>query len=417
MRSRLVAGSALMVTAIASSVAAQQATPRYYDVREADAREADNAPQIKLWLDETTYRHGDRITPYFDTERGAYVTVVRVTTDGELTVLYPRRPKDQEPFERSQLVSNRVPFDTFGGRFAVNESDGTGFVFAIASFDKFNFSYFTQAGAWNWGRLAYEGGIGNPFEIVRRFVDRTLGESADFSMDYASYLVIAGARSRYSTRYAYNDYNDYLDYCLNAFGYRYTLYCRNGYSGYYGPIIVSQPGNPAPNTPSSGGHFAGKRIKPVTGDPMVGGAPSGPETRAEGRLPVYNPAEAAAEAARRERMRRDMTPRDRTPSQVETAPVYRSMPVAQPQRAEPAPRAEPIPQQFDRPVIRAEPRVEPQRFEPPMVQRAEPRMEQRPEPVAPARVEVRNEPPPPAPAPVVQPTSRTTATSVTKDQD
>jgi hypothetical protein len=406
MRIGLVAASAVIVTAIASSLPAQQASPRYYDVREAD-----NAPQIDLWLDQVTYRYGDRITPYFDTEPGAYVTVIRVTSDGQLTVLYPRRPKDQEPYQRSQLVNNRVPFSTYDGRFNVNESDGIGFVFAVASYHKFNFSYFTQAGAWNWGRLAYEGGIGDPFEIVRRFVDRTLGDNADFAMDYVSYRAVDyGTRSRYSTRYAYNDYNDYYDSCLSAFGFRYTSYCRNAYPGYYGPIIVSQPGNPTPNTPSSSRNLAGKRIKPVTGDPVVGGAPDGPQPQTEGRLPTYDPAEASAEAAQRARLRRDATPRDRTPSQVEV-PVYRSMPVAPPQRAEPAPRAEPTPRQFERqPVIRAEPRVEQQRAEPRIEQRAEPS----PMPVAPARVEVRNEP---QPAPMPQSTPRTTATPATKDQN
>jgi hypothetical protein len=421
-----------MLTAIASSLPAQQATPRYYDVRE-DSREADNAPQIDLWLDQVSYRYGDRITPYFDTEPGAYVTVVRVTTDGQLTVLYPRRPREQEPYEPAQLINNRVPYTTFDGRFNVNESDGIGFVFAVASYNKFNYAYFSQGGGWNIGRLAYEGGVGDPFEILRRFVDRTLGEGADFSMDYVSYRVTDnGARTRYSTRYAYNDYNDYYDSCLSAFGWRYTSYCRNAYPGYYGPYIVSQPGNPTPNTPSTGRNLKGKKLKPVTGDPIVAGAPEGPQVQTEGRLPTRNPGEAAAEASQRARMRRELTPRDRTPSQVETPPVYRAMPVEQPQRAEPAqrpepaPRSDPEPRQFQPPVVRAEPRVEPQRYEPPPPPRVEPqryeppapRVEvQRYEPPPPPRVEVRNDPPPPAPqpAPVAQPAPRPTATPATKD--
>lgn len=412
MRIGLVAASAVMLTAIASYLPAQQASPRYYDVRQ-DVREADNAPQIDLWLGQVDYRNGERITPFFQTDPGAYVTVLRVTSDGALTVLYPRRPKDQEPYEPGQLVSNRVPYSSFDGRFDVNESYGVGFVFAVASYSKFNYSYFTQAGAWNWGRLAYEGGIGDPFEILRRFIDRTLGEDGDFSMDYVSYRVTDfGYRTRYSTRYVYNSYNDLYNSCLSAFGTYYSPYCYNQYPGYYGPIIVTQPGTPSPR-PSSGRNLAGKRIKPVTGDPFVSGAPEGPQPKTEGRLPTYDPAEAAAEASQRARMRRDATPRDRDPSQVETVPVYRSMPVAPPQRAEPAPRPEP--QQFERqPIMRAEPRVEQPRPEPRPEPRIEQRVEPRPMPVAPARVEVRNEPP--APAPVQQSTPRTTATPATKDQ-
>ncbi|HUQ47853.1 MAG TPA: DUF4384 domain-containing protein [Gemmatimonadaceae bacterium] len=406
MRIGLVAASAVMVTAIASSLPAQQS--RVYSPQGSD-----NAPQVDLWLDQISYRPGDRIYPHFVSDRGAYVTVVRVTSDGQLAVLYPRRPQEQVRYFEGQLVDDRVP-PSFSNDylFEVNESRGIGFVFAIASFDKFDYSYFTSGGTWSRARLANDGRYGDPFEIVHRFVERTLGNNSEFSLDYVSYDVQRdGIRSRYASRYRYDSYDDFYNSCYSAFGNHYSSYCRNAYPGYFGPLIVSQPGTGTPSTPntSTGRNLAGKRIKPVTGDPLVEGAPTGPQVQTEGRIPTANPAEAAALASERARMRRDATPTDRSPTQVDV-PVYRGgSQTAAPQRTEPIQRADPTPRpQMERPVMRAEPRVEQPRMEPQRVER--------PQPATPPRVEVRNEPMPAA-APVQQPTARTTATPAQKDQD
>lgn len=405
MRIGLVAASAAMLAALGSVLPAQQS--RVYSPQQSD-----NAPQIDLWLDQISYRPGDRIAPHFVTEPGAYVTIVRVTSDGQLAVLYPARPWEQKAYHTNQLVNDRVPlYLSNENRFQVAESRGTGFVFAVASFNKFDYSYYTSGGTWSVARLANDSRYGDPFEIVRRFVDRTLTGTSDYSLDYVSYDVLQnGPRSRYASRYAYSTYDDYYDSCMSAFGLRYSSYCYNAYPGYYPPIIVSQPGSPTPYVPSSGRNLAGKLIKPVTGDPVVEGAPSGPQVITEGRLPMIDPAEAAAEASQRARMRRDATPMDRAPTQVDATPVYRGNPqTAFPQRAEPTQR----PWIDSQPMIRSEPRVEPPRVEQQRVeqQRAEPR----PQPLPSPRVEVRNEPTPPPPAPVQQSTPRTTAAPATKD--
>jgi len=396
MRIVVATASAALLAALASPVVAQTVQPRIYDVRQAD-----NAPQVDLWLDQVNYRAGDRIAPHFVTEPGSYVTIVRINSDGQLRVLYPQRPRDQKPFQKSQLVNDRVPYYSGDSRFEVFESQGMGFVFAIASYDRFDYSYFTQGGEWSIARLANDGRYGDPFEIVRRFVDRTLS-SSDYSMDYVSYEVYnSGARSRYASRYGYHSFDDYYDDCVSAFGFRYTSYCRSAYPGYYGPIIVSQPQTPNPNVPS-GPNYAGKHIRPVTGDPMAHGAPQAPQPSTEGRLPASNASEEAALAAHRDRLLRQVTPRDRSGTTVDTRPMDNAPRIyTAPPRSEPTQRSEPMERQPDRqPVMRAEPRVEQQRAEPPHAQ-----------PVAQPRVEVRNEPRPqpvqhsepaskPAPAPV-----------------
>ncbi|MEO5904652.1 MAG: DUF4384 domain-containing protein [Gemmatimonadaceae bacterium] len=397
MRIGLVSASAVLFASMASTLPAQT-SPRVYSPRESD-----NAPQVDLWLDQVSYRPGDRIVPHFVTEPGAYVTIVRINSDGQLRILYPQRPRDQRPFQKAQLINDRVPYYSGDSRFEVFESQGMGFVFAIASYDKFDYSYFTQSGQWSIARLANDGRYGDPFEIVRRFVDRTLSNS-DYSMDYVSYEVYnSGARSGYASRYRYNTFDDYYDDCVSAFGLRYTYYCRSAYSGYYPSIIVTQPRTPNPNVPP-GGNYAGKRVRPVTGDPIVDG-PREIQPTTEGRLPANDAAEAAALAAHRDRLVRQVTPRDRSISTVDSRPMDNAP------RVFTAPvRTEPVQREPDRaPMMRPEPRVEQPRVE---QQRAEPR----PQPAAQPRVEVRNEPRA-VPVQRSEPAPRTTAAPAEKDHD
>jgi hypothetical protein len=382
MRKGLLTVSGLLVAAMASALPAQTASPRVYTPRESES-----APQIDLWLDQVSYNVGDRIAPHFQSESGAYVTILRVTSDGEVRVLYPQRPNDQRPYEKAQLVNDRVPYNSIDRRFEVYESEGMGFVFAIASYSKFDYSYFASGNDWSINHLASVR-YGDPFEIVRRFADRTLGDRSDFAMDYVSYQVYNDApRSRYASRYNYNTYDDYYDSCLSAFGYGYSLYCQPFYQDY--PIIIaSAPRTPRKNNPTER-HYAGKHIHPRVGDPILHGAPAEPQPTAEGRLPNND---AAAEA-RRERLLKSASPRDRGAPGADTRPLDAAPRIyTEPTRNIPdRPRSEP--QRVTPPPRQSEPRSEPPRME----------MPQRMQPVQSApRVEVIRPAPPPAPSPRVE---------------
>ncbi|MGH9418555.1 MAG: DUF4384 domain-containing protein [Thermoanaerobaculia bacterium] len=397
MRTGLLTASGLLLAAMAAALPAQTSSPRAYTPRESD-----NAPQIDLWLDQVSYNVGDRIAPHFQSESGAYVTIVRVTSDGEVRVLYPQRPRDQRSYERAQLVNDRVPYSSIDRRFEVYESEGMGFVFAIASYSKFDYSYFAAGSDWSINRLASIR-YGDPFEIVRRFADRTLGDKSDFSMDYVSYQVYNDAApSRYATRYDYNTYDDYYDSCLSAFGYGYSLYCQPFYQDY--PIIITSR-TPRSHSPT-GRHYAGKHVHPRIGDPILHGAPSEAQPVAEGRFPNHGSSDDAA-AARRERLLKSAAPRDRGAPGADTRPldaaprIYTSPTRTIPDRPRNEPQRAAPPQRQD------VPRSEPQRIEiPQRMQPAAPRVEVvRPAP-PPPRVEVRNEParvevvrPAPAPSP------------------
>ena len=375
--------------------------------------ESDFAPPIDLWLDQDTYDRGAHMRPYFSTEPGAYVVVVRVTTGGELRVMYPVRPGAQKPYSIGQYAHDRIP-NSDDPSLNLYESTGNGLVFAIASYKAFDFSYFRQGNSWSTARLASFGRYGDPFQVVRAFVDKILPQNADYSLDYEVYEVYArGTRSAYGSsiyggRYGYASLSDYHDACLTAFGVRHSYYCQSYRGGYYGPIIVA---NPRPNAPA--GHPVarpgGKKMKnprPVTPDPIVTSVPPRPEP-AEGRQAGTDAADRAAREYY-ERKRREADSRSARSEPAMSAPqsrpqpltnepvIYRSYP--RPERPQSQPQGQPQSQGQYQP--RSEPRSEsrPQASQP---VRAEPR------PVTPARVEVRNEPrterpreaPRPAPAP------------------
>ena len=350
--------------------AGAQSNPRVYtpDPQASEEAYAD-VPRVDIWLEGYSYRYGEIISPRIVTEPGAYITIVRVTSDGELRVLYPGRPGFQQRYRDGQFANDRVP-ETSDGSFYLRESGGTGFIFAIASFNRFDYSYYSSpSGFWSTARLASASRFGNPFEIMRSFAEETVGGDGEYAVDYEMYDVDGRQyRSRYATRYAGYSYNDYLESCLNAFGavlLELLLVPK---------LLWWRPAHHRQQSASPGSAWTGKADASEASRPRSGSAArSTSAAAAEGRMPVNNPAEEAA-MARREQMLRTARPRvggDADGSSQQSAPrIYR--PAPDPMISRPAPRND-------------APRAEPRRADPP--------------PQQPARVEVRNEPPRAAPPP------------------
>jgi len=396
---RVIAGSTALLAGLATFAGAQsfdRARPYDQQVQTSEA------PAVDLWLDQLDFSFGERIRPFFASEANAYVTIVRVTTDGELRILYPRRPSDQRSLPNGTLANDQVPSGDDRG-FRLYESSGTGFVFAIASYQRFDFRYFTSGSQWSIARLA-SSRYGDPFAIVDQFITRTLGTRAEFSLDYMSYQVAGRsyARSRYASNFRSYTLYDYYERCLSSFSLRSSYYCNqddgyyDSYAGYYGryrgPIVISRP--TTPRNPAATPR-AGMRPRPLTPDPMVPASPL--PSAAEGRLGTSD--DRREDAAMRAAARREHDMRRERPS-IRTAPRDENYP---------APRVD-APRVDGPRVIDREPRIEPRaqpRFEPPVQSNAEPRVESRPEPRAEPQVERRSEPrvesqPAPAPAPAPQ---------------
>lgn len=374
---------AFVLIAAWASVSAAQIT----DENRAGTVAMGFAPPIDLWLDQVSYDRGARMRPHFSTEPGAYVVIVRVTADGELRVMYPGRPGSQRPYELGQFTDDRMPYsDDPAG--SLHESSGRGFVFAIASYQRFDFSGFRQGNYWNTARLATFGRYADPFQSVRSFVDEILPVTAEYSLDYEVYEVYSRgvnsvyASSLYGGRYGYYSLNDYHDACLSAFGIRQSYHCRSYRGGYYGPIIVGNPRSP--NSPRPAGPKM-KQPRPVSPHPIVPKSPIAPE----GRQADRDVAEARERSERNQRALRRVSPGverrsepvvanprvDRNPraeSQPRGPVIHRSEPRSAPQ-SQPRTDSRPVGSQVQRAEprapVRSEPRAEPR----PQVERSQPR--------------------------------------------
>ena len=351
--------SALIAASAAASLAGAQANPKVYSPQfDNSPVNGNDVPQVEVWLDERSLHFGDIVRPSVATDPEAYLTVIRVTTDGQLRVLYPQYPNQQVKYQPGQFASDRLPVTTTEA-FSIRESNGTGFIFAIASYYRFNYRYYTAGARWSTARLSSAGRFGSPFQIVRSFVEEITEGSDAYSMDYVMYDTDAsGYRSRYATRHRGYAFDDYYDLCLDAFAVSYYNYCR-GYAAYGNPYIVvgtpRYPGNPAPRK--------SMKVKPLIHDPVLPHAPREPQP-VEGRQAI--PDRDRFEAARQRRLRDNDAGRPRSPENVPMTErerpsqprVYRPDPDAQRAR----PRPEPM---IAAPQPRPEPRVEQRRADPP----------------------------------------------------
>src|SRR5688572_30530103 len=391
-QNRLVVAAASLLV-LASSAHAQRVDgtrPRSTD------RNYGRAPEVEVWIDRYVFRSGERIRTYFETEPGAYVTILRVTTTGNVSILYPRRPTAQRPY-RNDLVNDEIPF---GGRreFYLNEPDGLGYVFAVASFEPFDYRAFNSGGQWTTTRLAGFG-YGDPYRAVNTFVSRTLSERADYSTDYIQYQVIEGNRYdryAYGSGYGYGSayggglYQDQYHSCLRYYGLQAISYCRSyagsGIGG-FPYIVVRPPQTPAPTTPTRTARRP-KMAPPgrVIPDPGVAADAANSD---KGSFSKYSGARERAASPRVidntdnlrvERRQKPQPVRDDPAPYVIAQPRHEPAPV-QRYEAPRAPRLEPqAVQRYEPPAVQ---RYEPpavQRYEPPPVQRHEtPRVEQRQE--------------------------------------
>lgn len=380
------------------------------------------APEVEVWIDRYVFRSGERIRTFFESEPGAYVTILRITTLGDVTILYPRRPTAQRAY-RDELINDEIP--AAGRReFYLNEPEGVGFVFAIASFEPFDYRGFTSGGQWSTMRLA---GFGyeDPYRAVNSFVSRTLPSRADYSTDYIQYEVLSGGGyNRYGYAYGNTDYNNYYFRCLNYYGLNAVNYCHSyagsGIGGF--PfIVVAPPRRPNPTTPSTKPVRRPTMPPPgkVIPDPVVaetdGSGTASSEASSSSRYTDSRGRTTSPGASNDGNLRieRRQRPQPASEDQPYVIAPRRHEP-AQAQRFDPptSQRQEPAPvQRYDPPTTQrqepaATPRYEPPpapRYEPPRVeQRQEPRVEQRQEP-RPAPV-IREHPTPVTPPPPPPPT-------------
>lgn len=376
-------------------------------------------PRVSIWLDRTApYDRGDRARVYVSAEQDAYLTVLRIDTDGRVRVLFPQDPWDDNfiPGGRTFEVEDRD-----GQRaFRVDDPPGSGFVFAIASDDRFDYSpVLTERDHWDYRTIANGQVRGDPYVAVTEIAEQIVGEAGDYDYDLAQYDV----ERRYDYPrfvcydcHAYAPYYTWNPYAHNCVRFRVVIYDDPYYYPYryYGGrrVVVVRPRRPEPryvfvdnnggrdyvtrlpNRPrrGSGGEVTpggGGEMRPRRGED-VGGRGTIPVPGNGGRRIIRN-GEVRPDPRTGQPERRRMEPRrEEQPSTPEseprrerpsTDPQDRPMVQPRPPVLREVPRGEPGSQKPDR--RRQEPRERPREDRPadrPNVQREPPREEPRAEP-------------------------------------
>jgi hypothetical protein len=110
-------------------------------------------PGVRVWTNSgDVVRRNERVRVYYRVERDAFVTVLRVDTDGRVQVLFPRHPEDNTWAEagHNYSVSN---WDR-GTAFVVDDFNGVGYIFAIASEAPFEYRPIHDGDRWHFTAMS-----------------------------------------------------------------------------------------------------------------------------------------------------------------------------------------------------------------------------------------------------------------------
>jgi hypothetical protein len=152
---------------------------------------AQRSPNVDVWFERgNEFDRGESGRVMYSGDAGSYLTLLRVDTDGRLSVLSPHLPNDRSKFTGDRS-GRAVPFQA-------DPSDGVGYVFAVASRTPFDFrNYRGRGNSWDTGRLGQRGDV-DPFEIVDRFARSSAGSRGEYSIAYAPYEIGRGGVGRSS---------------------------------------------------------------------------------------------------------------------------------------------------------------------------------------------------------------------------
>jgi len=175
-----------MLTALAlfASFSGQPAAP-------VMARRLDpDRSRVSVWTDrgDDPYQTGRSARVYVRADRDAYVTILRVDTDGQIRVLFPR-----DPWEDNFVRGGRE-FEVQGSRdddaFYVDDYPGVGYIFAVASPDPFDYDAITNGDHWDY-RVVSDGRVrGDPYVALTDLAQRIVPENDnDWDYDLVPYYV------------------------------------------------------------------------------------------------------------------------------------------------------------------------------------------------------------------------------------
>jgi len=191
-------------------------------------------PGIRIWTNHgEVYRRAERVQVFFRTEHDAYVTVLRVDTDGRVRVLFPLDPGDANLARGGETYT--VPGADDHDAFVVDDPPGVGYVFAVASADPFDYDAFSTNDHWSFQTIASlsDGRIhGDPYASLQDLVQHIMPEGY---ADYDTHLLPYDVEQRYDyPRFMCYDCHAYTPY---AYWDPYSDWCpRFSLAVYYNPF-------------------------------------------------------------------------------------------------------------------------------------------------------------------------------------
>src|SRR5256884_587163 len=147
-------------------------------------------PRVEVWTDrgDSPYTSGQGVRAHFRADRDAFVTILRVDTDGRVRVLFPR-----EPWEDNFARGGR-DYEVQGGddrdAFYIDDYPGVGYLFAVASADPFVYEGIQSRDHWDY-RLIADGRVrGDPYVALTDLAQRIVPDGySDWDYDITPYYV------------------------------------------------------------------------------------------------------------------------------------------------------------------------------------------------------------------------------------
>jgi Domain of unknown function (DUF4384) len=364
-------------------------------------------PRVEVWTDrgDDPYAGGQGVRVRFHTEQDAYVTILRIDTDGRVRVLFPR-----EPWEDNFARGGRdyeVPGRDSRDAFYIDDYPGVGYIFAVVASDAFVYDALESHDHWDY-RVVADGRVhGDPYVAVTDLAERIVPPGyGDWDYDLAPYYVQRHydyPRFLCYDCHSYANYSSWNPYDYSCVRFRIVVFDDPYYYPYrsYGAtrVVFTRPLRPEPrfifkDRQSSDAFVTRVRTRSADDDQRrdIGarGRDAGgtgvippPEVQPRPRPITWDPGDGARDRDRpRERSRRPDPPaqpepraRPERPDRPDR-PERRDPPARRPDPpvAAPPPRAEP---RREAPPPRSEPRVEPKRDAPKEKPRAEPELKRR----------------------------------------
>ena len=180
-------------------------------------------PPIQIWIsNDGRFMRGDRARVHVRTEDDGYLVVLHADAEGNLRVLFPIDPTDDN-FVRG---GKKYEVEGRGGRdaFDVGDRSGRGTVYAAVSRSAFRFDEFVLGDHWDYKALAPRQLAEDPEPELTELVRRMAQGSFDY--DVMSYYVVDRV---YASNYSYDrPYSSSLYY--DDFGCGYYGSCGSGLS-------------------------------------------------------------------------------------------------------------------------------------------------------------------------------------------